>query len=297
MSHPRVLVVHRRSAYTDFIANQTSRIKKLIESGDPLVASLVSAHDNHIASMETVEGVLRDRGVSATWRHDIGDLNPDTFDLVVTVGGDGTVLHASHAIEKTAVLAVNSSPSTSVGFFTCTDAAHFGEFLDRVLDRRIQPRKLSRMEVRVNDRRVTDLALNDVLFCHDCPASTTRYVLGFNGTREDQLSSGVWVSTAAGSTAAIKSAGGKAMAQGSRRLQFVVREPFPNGGAETQRPPRITEGFIAEGDTLSIASKTEAARLYVDGPHVVFSVDFGDMVSFSKSGKPLSIFGGEKKGP
>ena len=81
---PRILVVHRRSAYTDFVADRNTRIQKLIEANDSLVSGLVSAHDNHLTSMERVERDLKERGLAVTWRHDIGNLNPDEFDLVVT---------------------------------------------------------------------------------------------------------------------------------------------------------------------------------------------------------------------
>jgi NAD+ kinase len=291
MSGPGILVVHRRSAYTDIVTeSRHPTIKKLIRAGDPLIASYVAAHESHIKSMDRVRQTLVARGLDFLWRHHIDDLNPDDFNLVVTVGGDGTVLHASHAIEKTPVLAVNSSPSTSVGFFTCTDAAGFGAYLDQALEGRIKPMTLSRMEVSVNEKIVTDRALNDVLFCHDCPASMTRYVLTFNGSAEDQISSGVWVGTAAGSTAALKAAGGCAMSPRSKRLQYVVREPFPRGGVDARQFPRMVKGMIPDGERLVIFSKTEVARLYVDGPHVVFSVNFGDRVTYRRSDKPLSLF-------
>ena len=38
-------------------------------------------------------------------------------DLVVTIGGDGTLLAASHAIGDTPILGINSAPDFSVGFF------------------------------------------------------------------------------------------------------------------------------------------------------------------------------------
>ena len=119
--------------------------------------------------------------------------------------------------------------------------------------------------------------------------------MSLNDLVEDQLSSGVWVATAAGSTAAIRAAGGKPMSFRSRRLQFSVREPFPSGGAKVRHRPKMTKGFVADKETLSIFSKTEAARLYVDGPHVVFKVSFGDAVSFARSDKPLSIYRPFKK--
>lgn len=295
MKGPRILVVHRRSAYTDIVTdNKHPKIKKLIRSKSPLVQGLVSAHQSHTESMRLVKKALVDRKISHTWRHHIDDIDTDDFDLVVTVGGDGTVLHASHAIDQTPVLAVNSAPGTSVGFFTCTDAAGFGASLDKVLNGARKPTRLTRMEVRVNGEVVTDRALNDVLFCHDCPASTTRYVLSFDGIVENQLSSGVWVATAAGSTAAIKAAGGKTMTPRSKRLQFMVREPFPSGGATAQTLPKTVSGFILEGEALTISSKTDMARLYVDGPHVVFSVNFGDEVKLSNANRPLRLFMTEK---
>ena len=295
MKGRRILVVHRRSAYTDIVSDDKHPgIKKLIRAKNPLVQGLLAAHKNHTASMKRVKKALTDRGIDHVWRHHIDDIDTSDFDLVVTVGGDGTVLHASHAIDQTPVLAVNSAPGTSVGFFTCTEAPNFGRTLDRVLSGELKPTRLTRMEVRVNGKVVTDRALNDVLFCHDCPASTTRYVLSFDGIVEHQLSSGVWIATAAGSTAAVKAAGGKPMTPRSRRLQFMVREPFPSGGATVQTLPRAVSGFIPDGEALVISSKTEMARLYVDGPHVVFSVSFGDEVRLSNANRPLRLFRTEK---
>jgi hypothetical protein len=98
------------------------------------------------------------------------------------------------------------------------------------------------------------------------------------------------VGTAAGSTAALKAAGGRPMSPRSRRLQFVVREPFPSGGGTARRLPVTTKGVIPDGSRLSLFSKTDVARLYIDGPHVVFSVNFGDKITFERSDKAFSLF-------
>ncbi len=292
MQHPRILVVHRRSTYTDLVSNhQLPSFSRLVNASDPIVDNILLAHANHVASMEKVKQSLLERELKFVWRHRIDDVNPDEFDLVITVGGDGTVLHASHSIANTPVLGVNSSPTTSVGFFSGAMVDTFDEVLDKVLNDELSPLRLCRMVVRVNDRVVTTRALNDVLFCHDCPASTTRYVLTHDGISENQLSSGVWVSTAAGSTAAINAAGGRVMPARSRRLQFVVREPFPAGGALDPQPPTLVHGFVTDENKLSIRSKSVAARLYVDGPHVVFPIEMGDEVSFYRSSTPLLLLG------
>jgi NAD+ kinase len=266
-------------------------ISRMFEKSDPFVASIVKAHEAHESAMERVGALFAERGLDATWCHELDGVDPGEYELVVTVGGDGTVLHASHKIDETPVLAVNSSPHTSVGFFTACGVEGLAGILDPVLRGEVQPTRLFRMEVRVGGEVVNDRVLNDVLFCHDCPASTTRYVLSLRGRSEDQVSSGVWVATAAGSTAAIRAAGGRRMQAGSGRLQFAVREPGPCGGAEDYRVPTVTHGFIEQGETLELRSRATAARIYLDGPHVDFPVGFGDTVTFAGSSRPLNLLG------
>jgi NAD+ kinase len=159
----------------------------------------------------------------------------------------------------------------------------------------VEPIKLCRMTVAVNGKQATERALNDVLFCHDCPASTTRYVIEHRGDKEAQTSSGIWVATAAGSTAAIRAAGGRTMGAGSKRLQFAVREPYPWGPDRRHNHPSLTAGFVDDGDSLVVRSKTDTARLYVDGPHVVIPVSFGDAITFTRSRQSLRLYGYKTK--
>ncbi|MDD5308158.1 MAG: NAD(+)/NADH kinase [Deltaproteobacteria bacterium] len=296
MPRPRILVVHRRSTFTTLVSERRlASVSRLVKAGDPLVANMLLAHERHVASLARVRQELKARGVRGTFRHHLDGLDPDAFDLVVTVGGDGTVLHASHAIDDTPVLSVNSAPETSVGYFAAATAENFGEVLDLWLGGGLKPLRLHRMEVRLNGDLVTERVLNDVLLCHECPASTSRYVLCHKGDEEPQLSSGVWVATAAGSTAAIRSAGGRVMPVGSQRLEFAVREPFPSGGASELVFPRHMRGFVEVGESLVIRSKTAAACLYVDGPHEVFKVHFGDVVTFKGSKRPLWLVGRRRR--
>ena len=288
----RILVVHRESAYSEVAASgDGGRIAGLLGSRDPLVADILGAHERHESSMQRIRRELDARGLDATWRHDWTGLDPDDFDLVVTIGGDGTVLHASHSIGDTPVLAINSSPETSIGFFTAGSAAEFGGLVDRFLGGDLPSAPLFRMEVRVNGEVIGTRVLNDVLFSHLCPASTTRYELQVGDAKEEQLSSGVWVCTAAGSTAAVRAAGGKEMRPGSRRLQFIVREPGPLSGVRGQRFPELVRGFAACDCQISIRSKTTTARLYLDGPHLVHRIDFGDVVTLCGAATPLRLLG------
>jgi NAD+ kinase len=129
--------------------------------------------------------------------------------------------------------------------------------------------------------------LNDVLFTHYCPAATTRYRLRVRRRAEVQRSSGVWVATAAGSTAAIRSAGGRVDPIATRRLQLVVREPYIARGPGY----RILKGFIGEAEQLEIQSFMRAGRLYIDGPHIWRAVEIGSVLRIRRSDEPLRLLG------
>jgi NAD+ kinase len=147
------------------------------------------------------------------------------------------------------------------------------------------------MQVEIDSAVVSNRVLNDALFCHVSPAATTRYAIGVRDQRETQRSSGVWVAAAAGSSAAIRSAGGRLQPIGSKRLQFMVREPY----AFAPVAPRLRHGFIEIGECLELQSHIRDGRLYLDGPHIVRTVDIGSTIGFSRSVDTLSLLGFKRR--
>ena len=102
MEDPRILVVLLRSTYTHLVSERRHPgVARLVKSGDALVEKIVAAHVKHDESISEVKRVLKERRLRSTWLGSIGELDLNEYDLVVTVGGDGTVLHASHAIGST----------------------------------------------------------------------------------------------------------------------------------------------------------------------------------------------------
>jgi NAD+ kinase len=202
--------------------------------------------------------------------------------LVVTVGGDGTLLAASHNVEDTPVLGINSAPDSSVGFFCVGHRRVVARMLPRALEGKLESRRLSRMKVTINGRVVSRRVLNEVLFCHETPAAASRYILQDERRSEPQVSSGFWVGTAAGSTGALHSAGGEVLPLTSRTLQLVVREPI----IAARRKYEITA-----------ISKMHDARIFLDGPYKRAPVRLADKVSFSLSDQPINVLGlAESKG-
>jgi NAD+ kinase len=207
-------------------------------------------------------------------------------DLVISIGGDGTLLGASHYVRDGMMLGVNSAPGDSVGHFCSVNRMNFAERLDAILELRWRPVELARLQVTLDGKILPELALNDVLIAHYCPAATTRYLIEVGERVEEHRSSGVWISTAAGSTAGIGSAGGRRMPLRSRHIQFLARELYREPGREYG----LTRGLIPPDSGVTIASKMPDGRLYIDGARAQYPFPFGARAHIEIAEKSLKLF-------
>jgi NAD+ kinase len=106
---------------------------------------------------------------------------------------------------------------------------------------------------------------------------------------EEHRSSGVWVGTAAGSTGALRSAGGRVLPLSSRALELVVREPYLG----EDRPYRWEKVVVSPGKAISVQNKMQDARLFLDGPFKQLNVRLASVLAFAISDEPLGLLGVE----
>jgi NAD+ kinase len=289
-------VVLKRSSWSKWVDEEhDARILSLLEAGDESVRRMRPGHLDHIETIEEVRRALVHLGVDVVW-HD----QPHDFviegrcDLVVTVGGDGTLLGASHGIGPAVpLLGVNSAPAHSIGFFCAARKGQAYEAIASALEGALERVELARMRVELNGELLHDRVLNEALICSSSPAATSRYFLRLHGPGGDPLgeeehkSSGLWVGPAAGSTAAQRSAGGTVLPLDSSVLQYVVREPYQARG----QPLTMTLGRVGDGEALVVKSRMREARVFMDGDHLVHDVTIGDVVTMRRSGEPLVVLG------
>ncbi|KAL9433053.1 hypothetical protein AB3S75_027963 [Citrus x aurantiifolia] len=229
-------------------------------------------------------------------------------DLVVTVGGDGTLLQASHLIDDSIpVLGVNSDPtrveevdmlsnefdaSRSKGYLCAATVNNFEQLLDNILEGKTVPSNLSRILIRVNSKSLPTFALNDILIAHPCPAMVSRFSFKIksDGMPCSPLvncrSSGLRVSTAAGSSAAMLSAGGFIMPILSHDLQYMVREPISPAAATSS----LMHGLVKSDQSMEAMSFCKEGFVYIDGSHVFFSIQNGDVIEISSKAPALKVF-------
>jgi NAD+ kinase len=286
---PRVLVIYKKSAYQIYVRERRhARIQQLVAAGEPAALALLRAHEDHARSLELARQALAQLGAAANFRHRSHDAHAKGADLIVTLGGDGTLLWASHLVgADTPIVAINTAPKDSVGYFCAGKGPELAGVLRDALAGKLNETSLTRMQVSIDDRTISTRVLNDALFTHECPASTSRYNLRVGRVAEEHKSSGVWVGPAAGSTAAQHSAGGRVLPVESKLLQYVVREPYQPHGTRH----RLRKGLIQPSGTVRVQSSMRAGRLYLDGPHDSHLVEMASTIEFRRSPEPLRLLG------
>ncbi|MBP9733968.1 MAG: NAD(+)/NADH kinase [Candidatus Omnitrophica bacterium] len=279
-----VLVVAKKSVYEIYF------VKRLAD-GAPhpsrpstkLLNAFRISHDAHYQALQAIRQALDSLKVRYCMIDRNRDIPADLYDLVVTVGGDGTFLSASSQVHKELLLGVNSNPKVSVGRFCTATRSDFSRILKTVLNGKAPLREMSRMDLWLNGQFTGVRALNDLLICHISPPAMSHYSLKIQGRTEDQHSSGVWVATASGSTGAIQSAGGRPLPLRSKALQYRPRELYVKHG----RAYHLKGGVLPEGAPLMFHSKMEDGMVFVDGTRAKLPFCHGDVLEVRPSKFPL----------
>ena len=283
MKIKKALILYKKSAYSIYFQHPRSSFNSRGKISVSELARFRKMHETHIACVAYVERVLKDAGIEFRKICRGGAFDPKQYDLVVTVGGDGTFLEAAHKLKGQLILGVNSDPSWSVGRFCSATALTFKKILQRIIDQKQPISEFPRLELSLMGKRIN--FLNDALFCHRNPAAMSRYSLKVGKQQEEQKSSGVWVSPAAGSSGAIKSAGGRQFAPTQEIIQYKPRELY----LKKNKPYVLKGGILPLTNHVKVVSMMREGRVFVDGSHLSFSFDFGVVAKISRSRFPLRV--------
>lgn len=284
----RVLVVYKQSVFSE---HRRVAFRRALARKNFWERGWGAQHEAHQKALKHIRRVLAAEGIPAQHLFR-GALNrnrklDELFDLVVSVGGDGTFLETARYLRRTPILGVNSDPARSVGRLCAATAENFHIFLKIFREGRLKPRPLARLAVSMNGKKYPFPVVNDILICAAIPAETSRYLLRVGKREEEQLSSGIWVAAPAGTGAAYRSAGGKVLPLFSRKSAYWVREPYPAKPAV----PRLKHGVLSDARKISVVSLMREGRIFLDGPRHRLPFCFGDRLEVSLSAPALKILG------
>lgn len=302
-----VIIVTRNTELDDLVHrfNTRAQAKFYLQQAGQSFDAIQEAHEKHQAVLKKVRQAIPNTVKSQT----IGrELVPRFMfgddDLVVTVGQDGLVSNTAKYLDGQPILAVNPDPDRFDGVllpFTADDVeqhlymALYGSRADEHI------RQVTLAKAALADGQ-TLLAFNDFFVGANSHVSA-RYAIGIGDRTENQSSSGIIVSTGAGSTGWLQSVyagaagiiealGGKVVPppDGGRLdwdsdfLVYSVREPFPSKTTQTS----LVHGTITRATPLRITS-----RMPTNG--IIFSDGIeADFLEFN-SGAELTIEAAARK--
>jgi NAD kinase len=200
-------------------------------------------------------------------------------DTVVTIGRDGLVVNTAKYLNGQAIVAVNPDPERNDGILLPFSPETAVSGLIRELERRARYHQITMAEVSLNDGQRLS-AFNDFYLGQRTHISS-RYRITWHGRSEEQSSSGVLVSTGAGSTGWLSSTCNMAAAVANLllgrnapplsplrlswddpRLAFVVREPFRSKASDV----KLSAGLLEAGESLLFESHMpEGGVIFSDG--------------------------------
>jgi NAD kinase len=239
----KIILVTRKTRLEELIErfNTQAQAKFYIEHAGGDFSAYLLEHQAYQRSLEMVRRSIEmglkiqvmDRSLVPTYMF-------SKDDLVVTLGQDGLVANTAKYVGGQPIVAVNPDPERFDGVLLPFQPAELRSALEQTLATKVRVRPVTLAEARLKDGQRL-LAFND-LFIGAATHVSARYGITYGGRRENHSSSGIIVSTGAGSTGWLSSIfnetagilaflGGGAvkpvrMNWEEERLLFVVREPF-----------------------------------------------------------------------
>ena len=257
-----------------------------------LVERIRLSHNKHETSIQNLKRLLESENIRYTFfgREDIFPANHN-IDLLMSLGGDGTFIHCAQYNINIPLLGINSAPGESIGhyckFSVLNDAAKLQKFLRHLKTKIIEPQKIDRLEAYIDFKAIEVPVLNDILITEVNPAAICSYLIRYEDETEWHKSSGVWVSTNNGSTAAYHSAGGKQFGlynqDKKKQYAFFVRELYGNQHC-------LRNKLVSEDDQFQITSNMPSGAIYIDGFKTKFNFLPMSTLHFKFHKKPLLAY-------
>ena len=275
----RIVVVTRRTRLEELLLrfNTRGQARFYLERNGAEYADYEREHDHYQQGLDRIRravdlGLPRqfiERGLAPSYLF-------QPTDLVVTLGQDGLVANVAKYATGIPIVAVNPDPARFDGVLLPFGVAEADAVLALAVDGEAPVRRVTLAEALLADGQRL-LAFND-LFIGARSHVSARYRLDVGGQSELQSSSGILVSTGAGSTGWMSSvfnmAAGVAAFTGGRggppvrldweddRLLYAVREPFQS----RQSGVSLVAGLLEGGQPLRVESRMPAGGvIFSDG--------------------------------
>ncbi|MBF0483499.1 MAG: NAD(+)/NADH kinase [Candidatus Omnitrophica bacterium] len=279
---PKILVLYKRSLFQLYI-KKAKNFKGFVSPQQLKI--LKYTHDCHYSCLDQTLSALKKFKIPYSSRCRGSKIDYNKYQIVITVGGDGTFLEAARSVKNQLIFGINSNPEHSHGRLCTVTLKILDQILHDILLNKYSVLMLPRLQLIFPDHKEPINFTNDILITHSNPAAMTRYHITIDKTSEEHRNSGIWISTAAGSSGAIHSAGGKILPLTDTRFQYQPRELFYG----FKKNYSLKGGILSAKKTIQIISCMRNGMIFIDGAHQKIKFPIGSKVQISPSKEQLAV--------
>lgn len=208
----------------------------------------------------------------------------EKYDLVLSVGGDGTLLRAAQGMGNAVIFGINSDHKKNEGALCFATAADLRTKLERIIKGDFFVKNFTRARICLKKSGKSYDALNEIYIGSRLSYHTSRYTLNFDKVKEEQKSSGIIVATGVGSTAWYYSIAQETFNPENKELRFVVREPYQGKLSDSN----LTKATITGKQKLLIRPKMDNAIIAIDSI-IELPLDSEEEIQVAVSPKPAKF--------
>ncbi len=229
--------------YTSFeYSKKKGKFEKL---SSKRIEDLKKSHEEHIDIRDFALNLLERNNIEYVLIKDdaICDVNYSHFDAVMSLGGDGTALHAMAYITDQFFFGVNTDLKKSAGKLTRLNRGNLETALDNFLSGEKNVELLDRLSAKVNNVLLPSLAVNEILVADPRIYKTTHLEFEIGKEISSTISNGIIVATKQGSSAFYKSSGAEVF--DLEKIGYNIIMPFTlNGNLKKSNIVELAEKII-----------------------------------------------------
>ena len=266
----RCVIVTRKTQLEDLVVrfNTVAQAEFYLKAAGDDFALIQKRHEAYVASLASLKAHLpRDLKVSVIDRSLLPQFDFHN-DIVLAVGQDGVVSNTAKYLREQPLIGVNPDPDSYEGVLLPWRVDQTAAVIARVRKENASIQQVTLARAATNDGREL-IAFND-LFIGQAGHASALYEIFHGGRQEMQSSSGIIISTGAGSTGWMRSVytGAQRVAglvqhrheiepvlpaldRSADELLYAVREPWPSRKTGTE----LVFGTVSPGQPLEVHSR------------------------------------------
>lgn len=303
MKYEKVVIVTRETELESLTAkfNTVDQARFYLEHAGQAFTPIEQAHARYQETLNQLRAIIP-RGIKSQVisRQLVPQFTFGEHDLIITIGQDGLVVNTAKYLTHQPIVAINPDPKTIEGVLLPFDEQNGMPDLKAILSGQSIVKIITMANAAMNDGQEL-LAFNDI-FVGPRTHTSARYDISQGEQSEFQSSSGIIISTGAGSTGwmrsvyagavgIINSLGGEVsmpencgrMGWDENILMYAVREPWPSKSSQAN----MVYGVITPDQPLILTSHmSDYGVIFSDGvenDYLAFNAGFSATISIAST--------------